>query len=75
MKGKFRTFTDSLFFFSVARKMGMHSSTEGKEPNQKLTVRRYPCKPCPLIELLNRLIEAEGFDPLFSKIKLIPPTG
>ncbi|EFX86603.1 hypothetical protein DAPPUDRAFT_222018 [Daphnia pulex] len=63
------------FIHDVARKMGMLSSSIGKEPKRQLTVRRSPCKPRPLIELLNRLIESKQSDPLFSRINLISPTG
>jgi hypothetical protein len=55
--------------------MGLLSASIGKEPNRQLTVRRSPCNPRPLIDLLNQLIESKGSDPLFSRIKLIPPSG
>ncbi|KZR98485.1 putative NF-kappa-B-repressing factor [Daphnia magna] len=57
----------------IARKLKLHSSSIGREPNRQLTVRRSRRKR-PLVELLNELFESQGEDPLFEKMCLIPPT-
>ncbi|XP_032791692.2 uncharacterized protein LOC116928708 [Daphnia magna] len=57
----------------IARKLKLHSSSIGREPNRQLTVRRSRRKR-PLVELLNELFESQGEDPLFEKMYLIPPT-